>query len=65
MKLEQHHQLLRTSEAAPILRVQPQSMRRWACFKTGPLTPVKVAGRLLWRASDIKRLIESGQKKAA
>lgn len=58
------HELLRTSEAAPLLRVEPQAMRRWACYGKGPLTPIKVGHRLLWRAADIRRLIESGQEKA-
>ena len=50
------HELLRTSEAAHLLRVLPQSMRRWACYGIGPLRPVKVNGRLLWRLTDIERL---------
>ena len=59
------HDLLRTREAALLLRVEPQAMRRWACYGRGPLVPIKVGGRLLWRAADIAGLIGAGQKKAA
>ena len=58
------HELLLTSEAAQLLRVRPQSMRRWSCYGIGPLQSVKVNGRLLWRRADINKLTNPGHETA-
>lgn len=50
--------MLKTSEAAALLRVRADSMRRWACGRRpGPLKPVRVGGRLLWPAEEVRRLL--------
>jgi hypothetical protein len=48
---------LTTAEAAHHLSRTPQTLRRWACFSTGPLYPIHVRGRLYWPVRDIKRLM--------
>lgn len=50
-----------TCEAARRLLRKPQTLRKWSCDQNGPITPVHVAGRLLWRRSDIEALL-AGQK---
>ncbi len=55
---------LKTHEAANCLRFKPQTLRKWACTECGPIRPVRVAGRLLWRRSDIDSLL-AGEKVAA
>jgi len=51
-------QLLTTEEAAAFLRLRPQTLRRWACYDTGPISPVRLQNRLRWRADDLKKLAE-------
>ena len=46
-----------TVEAASLLRVKPQTMRRWACYGSGPIQARRVAGRLRWAVADIKKLL--------
>ncbi len=46
-----------TEDAAILLCRKGQTLRKWACEKNGPITPVHVAGRLLWRRSDIEDLL--------
>lgn len=50
-----------TDEAADALRFAPQTLRKWACTECGPIRPVRVGGRLLWRRSDIELLLSGGQ----
>ena len=38
--------LCATTEAAKLLRLQPQTLRKWAIYETGPILP-KRHGRLL------------------
>lgn len=51
-------EILTTNEAAAALNRNAQTLRRWACFGEGPIRPVKIGGRLAWRVSDLRRLIE-------
>lgn len=47
--------LCTTSEAAKLLGMQPQTLRKWAIFENGPITP-KRHGRLLrWNRNEILR----------
>lgn len=46
-----------TAQAAYWLDRKPQTLRLWACRECGPIRPVRVHGRLLWRVSDIRRLL--------
>jgi hypothetical protein len=48
---------LDTNEAARHLRREPQTLRSWACKGSGPIKPVRIGGRLLWKTADIKRLL--------
>lgn len=49
--------VLTTAEAAAHLNRAQQTLHIWACMGTGPITPVKVMGRLAWPVADIKRLL--------
>ena len=48
---------LDTNEAARHLRREPQTLRSWACKGNGPIKPIRISGRLLWRTADIRRLL--------
>ena len=50
--------ILPTNEAARAINRRPQTLRRWACFGSGPIQPVRIHGRLGWRVEDLRRLIE-------
>ncbi len=47
-----------TVEAAAILRVKPQTMRKWAAYDSGPLKPIRRNGRLLWAGSAIRNCLQ-------
>nr|WP_239142918.1 DNA-binding protein [Variovorax sp. WS11] len=46
-----------TREAAFHLARQPQTLRAWACFDTGPLRPIRINGRLAWPVEQLRRLL--------
>ena len=48
---------LPTSETATHLSRRAQTLRVWACKGTGPIKPIRIGGRLLWRTADIRRLL--------
>ena len=50
--------VLPTEEAAPLINRRPQTLRKWACLENGPIRPVRINGRLAWRVSDLKALLE-------
>lgn len=52
--------IMTTKEAAQALNRAEQTLRIWACRGTGPLRPTRIYGRLAWRWSDIRKLIEGG-----
>lgn len=56
-------QILSTKDAAEALNRRPQTLRKWACLG-GPIRPVRINGRLAWRLSDIRRLIEGDGEQA-
>ena len=66
-------QTVDTVEAASLLRVRPQTMRRWACERTGPaldthgnrLSPRRVFGRLRWAVADIKKVLSGATEAEA
>lgn len=49
-----------TNEAAPYICRKPQTMRKWACFDSAPMgiKPIRLNGRLLWRVTDLQKLLE-------
>lgn len=49
---------LPTKEAAQHLGRCPQTLRRWACLGDGPIKPVRISGRLAWKVSDLRTLLE-------
>jgi hypothetical protein len=46
-----------TDAAAYYLNRQPQTLRAWACLENGALRPVRINGRLAWKVSDIKLVL--------
>jgi hypothetical protein len=50
-----------TSEAARLLCRKPQTLREWSAYERGPIRPVRLGGKLLWRVADIERLLSGGQ----
>ncbi|UIN20791.1 helix-turn-helix domain-containing protein [Herbaspirillum frisingense] len=53
-------EVLSTKDAAALLNRQPQTLRAWSCLENGPIRPIRVNGRLAWRASDIAALLSGG-----
>lgn len=45
-----------TSEAAHHLNRSNATLRIWAC-KGGPITPLRINGRLAWPVAELKRLL--------
>ena len=50
--------VLPTHEAANVLNLKPQTLRKWAVYQTGPLQPTRIHGRLLWSTDAIRALLE-------
>lgn len=50
--------ILTTEEAAHYLNRRPQTLRAWACLENGPVRPIRINGRLAWRVSDLKALLD-------
>lgn len=48
---------LTTREAAHFLNRQPTTLQYWAAMDCGPIRPMRVGGRLMWRTADVKRLL--------
>lgn len=49
-----------TEQAAYYLNRKPQTMRAWACLENGALRPIRINGRLAWKVSDIRNLLNGG-----
>lgn len=45
--------LLTTNEAAYLLGLQPQTLRRWAIYENGPITPIRYGRLLRWSKKEI------------
>jgi hypothetical protein len=48
--------LVSTTDAARLLARQPATLQRWASTG-GPLSPVRINGRLGWRTADLELLL--------
>lgn len=48
---------LPTVEAAAQLSRAPQTLHLWACKESGPIRPIRVSGRLMWKVSDLRNLL--------
>jgi len=46
-----------TAAAAYYLNRKPQTLRGWACSKTGPIQPKRLYGRNMWSVAEIKELL--------
>lgn len=46
-----------TAEAAHHLSRTKQTLWLWSCKESGPIRPVRVAGRLLWLVADLRNLL--------
>ena len=47
-----------TASAAYYLNRRPQTMRGWACLENGPLRPIRINGRLAWKVSELRRVLQ-------
>ena len=50
-------EILLTQDAAKLLKLSIETMRRWGRYSNGPIKPVKVGRKFLWRIDDINRLL--------
>lgn len=50
---------LPTREAAIHLSRKIQTLHMWACTG-GPISPIRINGRLAWLVSDLKRILKGG-----
>ena len=53
--------VLVTRDAAAALGKSAQTLRKWACLECGPVRPVRINGRLAWRAGDLLALVNGGR----
>ncbi len=53
---------LPTTPAARTVNRQPQTLRKWACSGNGPISPLRINGRLAWRVSDLRALLSGSTK---
>jgi hypothetical protein len=54
--------VLPTAPAAASINRKPQTLRKWACYGNGPIHPLRIHGRLAWRVSDLRTLLDGGAK---
>ncbi|HBY7913542.1 TPA: helix-turn-helix domain-containing protein [Acinetobacter baumannii] len=45
--------LLSTKDAAALLGLQPQTLRRWAIYENGPITPVRFGRLIRWNKKEL------------
>ncbi|HTU66775.1 MAG TPA: hypothetical protein VMF52_12555 [Steroidobacteraceae bacterium] len=46
-----------TATFASMIGRSPQTLRRWACYGSGPVSPVRVNGRLRWATDDARKIL--------
>lgn len=46
-----------TAAAAAMLNRKPATLRAWAHMQVGPITPIRIFGRLAWKLDDIRALL--------
>ncbi len=49
--------LVSTVDAAKILGYSPVTLRKWACYGNGDLTPVHMKNGAKWRLTNIRNLV--------
>lgn len=55
-------QAVTTAVAAKALNREPQTLRKWACRNSGPVTPIRINGRLAWPLAEIAALLNGEAK---
>lgn len=45
--------LLTTNEAAALLGLKPQTLRRWAIYENGPLVPIRYGRLIRWSKKEL------------
>ena len=50
-------EVLTTVNASAFINRAPQTLRKWACLGIGPISPIRINGRLAWRVSDLQALL--------
>jgi hypothetical protein len=53
---------LTTDEAAGLVRLKAQTLRKWASYQNGPVMPRRVGRRLLWSETELLALLEGSSK---
>jgi hypothetical protein len=48
---------LTTSQAAGLLGRKPKTLRKWSSEGSGPMTPCKCHGRLIWPLASVEKLL--------
>ena len=61
-KTEQLPETLLTAPAAESIERKSQTLRKWASTGTGPIKPVRINGRLHWKVSDLRALLDGSGK---
>ena len=55
---EETRETVLTDAAAFYLQRKAKTLRdKWACEGKGPIQPIRVGGRLLWRTADLRRVL--------
>ena len=49
-----------TDCAAYHLNREPQTLRKWAAYQSGPILPLRINGRLAWPVAELRRLFDRG-----
>jgi hypothetical protein len=52
-------QTVSTAEAAAIIGLRPQTLRKWSCTGEGPIKPRRAFGRLRWAVADINAVLNA------
>jgi hypothetical protein len=55
-------EVLATAPAAACINRKSQTLRKWASTGSGPIQPVRIHGRLHWKVSDLRALLDGGAK---
>lgn len=59
--MKQESLLITTAQAAKLLGMQPQTLRKWAIYENGPIVPRRHGRLLRWNLNEI--LIFAGEIK--
>jgi len=57
-------QYVDTADAARLLGLAAQTLRRWNCEGSGPIRPRKMNGRLRWSVAEIQAVLSGSEPTA-